>query len=122
MGMLSYIERLTRDCDSMRDFLCRGYGEVGCGQEAAALEATRLQKRNKNSTVTELAKRLSPLSLPASTATKKESFPCVPKNGQEIKDLDRESSPPPHVSSSNIAGNSPPPSRPAAHPPSARLY
>ncbi|TKA62691.1 hypothetical protein B0A49_09115 [Cryomyces minteri] len=90
MGMLSYIERLTRDCDSMREFLCRGYGEVGCGREAAALEATRLQKRNKNSAVTELAKKLSPLSLPASTTVERESSPCVPKNGQEIKDLDQQ--------------------------------
>ncbi|KAH0363834.1 hypothetical protein KCU65_g7133, partial [Aureobasidium melanogenum] len=83
LGMLGFVERVSRDCEAMREFLSRGFRS---GDEDE-VESVRQEKRAINHKHSTLEDGLEMLPLPDGKA---EEEVTVPVTGQDIKDLDDE--------------------------------
>ncbi|KAG9543905.1 hypothetical protein KCU71_g13086, partial [Aureobasidium melanogenum] len=83
LGMLSFVERVSRDCEAMREFLKRGFKS---GEEDE-VERVRQENRAINHEHSTLEDGLEMLPLPDEKA---EEEVTVPVTGQDIKDLDDE--------------------------------
>ncbi|KAI4725394.1 hypothetical protein E4T49_06873 [Aureobasidium sp. EXF-10728] len=83
LGMFGFAERLSRDCEAMREFLRRGFRS---GDESE-VERVRQEKRAVNHKACTLEDGLEMLPLPDSKA---EEEVTVPVTGQDIRDLDDE--------------------------------
>ncbi|KAH0270924.1 hypothetical protein KCU91_g7734, partial [Aureobasidium melanogenum] len=83
LGMLGFVERVTRDCEAIREFLRRGFKN---GEEDE-VECVRQEKRAINHKHSSLEDGLEMLPLPDGKA---EEEVTVPVTGQDIKDLDDE--------------------------------
>ncbi|KAH0384519.1 hypothetical protein KCU92_g4386, partial [Aureobasidium melanogenum] len=83
LGMLSFVERVSRNCEAMREFLRRGFKS---GEEDE-VERVRQENRGINHEHSLLEDGLEMLPLPDGKA---EEEVTVPVTGQDIKDLDDE--------------------------------
>ncbi|KAG9518564.1 hypothetical protein KCV07_g5464, partial [Aureobasidium melanogenum] len=83
LGMLGFVERVSRDCEAMREFLRRGFKS---GEEDE-VERVRQENRAINHKQSTLEDGLELLLLPDEKA---EEEVTVPVTGQDIKDLDDE--------------------------------
>ncbi|TIA41870.1 hypothetical protein D6C78_01520 [Aureobasidium pullulans] len=83
LGMLGFTERLSRDCEAMRQFLARGFKS----NEEDEVERVRQEKRALNHKVSTLEDGLEMLPLPEG---KGEEEINVPVTGQEVRELDVE--------------------------------
>ncbi|KAG9835825.1 hypothetical protein KCU98_g13670, partial [Aureobasidium melanogenum] len=83
LGMLGFVERVSRDCEAMREFLRRGFKS---GEEDE-VERVRQENRVINHKHSTLEDGLEMLPLPDGKA---EEEVTVPVTGQDIKDLDDE--------------------------------
>ncbi|KAG9655756.1 hypothetical protein KCU64_g6330, partial [Aureobasidium melanogenum] len=83
LGMLGFVERISRDCEAMREFLRRGFKS---GEEDE-VERVRQETRAINHKHSTLEDGLEMLPLPDGKA---EEEMTVPVTGQDIKNLDDE--------------------------------
>ncbi|KAK6002702.1 hypothetical protein QM012_001452 [Aureobasidium pullulans] len=81
LGILSFVERISKDCEAMREFLRRGFKSV----DEDEIERVRQEKRGINHKHSTLEDGLEMLPLPEG---KIEEEVTVPVTGQDIKDLD----------------------------------
>ncbi|KAF1983212.1 hypothetical protein K402DRAFT_456821 [Aulographum hederae CBS 113979] len=96
IGMLSFADRLLKECGEMREFVLRGFagGEEGGGGggQGGEVERIRLERRNANSLLTELDERFHNLPFADGQGDCDDSVahPDIPQVGQAVKDMDHQ--------------------------------
>jgi len=108
---MSFVERLTAECEGMTELAQRGFAQLGNNGEGELERyvadfpssssrpahilmtySTRLECRNANSGLTELDEKLQALPLGDGYNSTEDGrmLPLLPEDGQAIRDMDRE--------------------------------
>ncbi|KAK3064160.1 hypothetical protein LTS18_009655 [Coniosporium uncinatum] len=111
MGLMSFVERLTAECEGMTELAQRGFAQLGNNGEGELERyvadfpssssrpahilmtySTRLECRNANSGLTELDEKLQALPLGDGYNSTEDGrmLPLLPEDGQAIRDMDHQ--------------------------------